>query len=40
MAGTMRRSKVWEAVADVWVRDILGEHRATEWCEPIVAALN
>lgn len=40
MGGTMRRSKVWEAVADVWVRDILGELRAAQWCEAIVAALD
>lgn len=39
MSGTMRKSKVWEAIADVWVRDILGEQTAVKWCEPIVAAL-
>ncbi|WAJ44605.1 AAA family ATPase [Mycobacterium sp. Aquia_216] len=39
MGGTMRKSKVWEAIADVWVRDVLGDERAIEWCEPIVATL-
>lgn len=39
MGGTMRKSRVWEAIADVWVRDILGEQQAVRWREPIVAAL-
>ncbi|MCG7583750.1 ATP-dependent endonuclease [Mycolicibacterium sp. OfavD-34-C] len=39
IGGTMRKSKVWEAVADVWVRDILGDEQAKKWCEPIVAAV-
>lgn len=39
MGGTMRKSKVWEAIADVWVRDILGDQQAVKWCEPVVAAL-
>lgn len=39
MGGTMRKSKVWEAIADVWVRDVLGEQKAIKWCEPILAAL-
>lgn len=39
MGGTMRKTKIWEAIADVWVRDILGEQQAVTWCEPIVAAL-
>ena len=39
IGGTMRKSKVWEAIADVWVRDVLGQERAVKWCEPVVAAL-
>lgn len=33
--GTMRPSKVWEAVADVWSRDVVGEDACREWCEPL-----
>lgn len=33
IGGTMRPSKVWEAVADVWVRDCLGESEAKLWSE-------
>jgi len=40
MGGTMRPSKVWEAVADVWVRDIVGEAGAKEWCEPLTSILS
>ncbi|MFT7766764.1 ATP-dependent nuclease [Clavibacter tessellarius] len=39
LGGTTRPSKVWEAIADVWVRDILGDDAAVEWCEPIIAKL-
>ncbi|WP_157797296.1 AAA family ATPase [Microbacterium algeriense] len=39
LGGTMRPSKIWEAVADVWVRDVLGEVAAKEWSEPVDAAL-
>lgn len=39
IGGTMRPSKVWEAVADVWARDVLGAVAATAWSEPIVSAL-
>jgi predicted ATPase len=39
LGGTMRPSKVWEAVADVWVRDVVGDERAVEWSERITALL-
>lgn len=39
MGGATRPTKVWEAVADVWVRDIIGDARAATWCQPIVEAL-
>lgn len=39
IGGTMRPSKVWEAVADVWARDVLGSTEAASWSEPIVEAL-
>lgn len=40
MGGTMRPSKVWEAIADVWVRDVVGEDAAKAWCEPITSTLD
>lgn len=39
LGGTMRPSKVWEAVADVWVSDVLGDEAAAQWCAPIADAL-
>ena len=39
IGGTMRPSKVWEAAADVWVRDILGDADAKLWSDPIAEAL-
>ncbi|MFB0833413.1 ATP-dependent nuclease [Arthrobacter halodurans] len=39
IGGTLRPSRVWEAIADVWVRDVLGTAEAELWSEPIVAAL-
>jgi predicted ATPase len=39
LGGTMRPTKVWEAVADVWVRDVVKD-QASEWCTPIVTALD
>lgn len=39
LGGTIRPTKVWEAVADVWVRDVLGDVTAREWSEPIADAL-
>lgn len=39
LGGTVRPSKVWEAVADVWVRDVVGEAAAKDWCDPIEIAL-
>lgn len=39
MGGTMRTSKVWEAIADVWVIDVLGKQEAEIWCERIDALL-
>ncbi len=40
LGGTMRPSKVWEAVSDVWVRDCFGKEAAEAWCEPIVTKLS
>ncbi|WP_236967670.1 ATP-dependent nuclease [Microbacterium aurantiacum] len=39
IGGTMRPSKVWEAIADVWTRDVFGQEAAKEWSEPVLAAL-
>ncbi|SCX24888.1 ATP-dependent nuclease [Mycolicibacterium fluoranthenivorans] len=39
LGGTMRPSKVWEAVADIWITDVLGTTGAQSWCAPIEAAL-
>lgn len=39
LGGTMRPTKVWEAIADVWVIDILGEVQATDWAEKIETKL-
>lgn len=35
LGGTIRPSKVWEAIADVWVRDVVGEAEAKKWCKPV-----
>lgn len=37
--GTIRPSKIWEAIADVWSRDVLGPESCREWCEPLAAIL-
>ena len=39
LGGTMRRTKVWEAIADVWVVDVLGEVKVIEWVDRIEAKL-
>lgn len=39
LGGTMRPTKVWEAISDVWVRDVVGQADAQSWCEPFVQAL-
>jgi predicted ATPase len=39
LGGTMRTSKVWEALVDVWARDVVGEDKATAWCAPLVDVL-
>lgn len=39
LGGTVRPSKLTEALVDVWSRDVIGEESAKEWCEPILRAL-
>ncbi|MEV7963230.1 ATP-dependent nuclease [Oerskovia paurometabola] len=35
LGGTVRPSKVWESLVDVWVKDVLDGEVVSEWCQSI-----
>ncbi|RUQ34233.1 ATP-binding cassette domain-containing protein [Micrococcus sp. HSID17245] len=39
IGGTTRPLMVWDAICDVWVKDVVGEASAIEWVEPIIDKL-
>ncbi|WP_173153857.1 MULTISPECIES: AAA family ATPase [unclassified Frigoribacterium] len=35
LGGTLRPSKIWEAISDIWVQDVVGEAAAIKWARAI-----